>query len=88
MTTRGDFHPTRTAASSLSNREFCRQRGIAEKSFYYCQRKLRKQIVELASLQLVLLESPALPKEQLGIQYRGAELKLPDRVDMDAVAAL
>ena len=88
MTTRGDFHPTRTAASSLSNREFCRQRGIAEKNIYYWQHKHRTQIVELALPQLVLLESPALPKEQLGIQYRGSELKLPDRVDMDAVAAL
>ena len=33
------------AASGLSNREFCRQRGILEKSFYYWQRKLRQQIV-------------------------------------------
>ena len=32
------------AASGLSNREFCRQRGIPEKSFYYWQRKLRQQI--------------------------------------------
>ena len=75
-------------ASGLSNREFCRQRGIAEKSYYYWQRKLRTQIAESASPQLVPLEPPALPEEQLYIQYRGAELKLPDRVDMDAVAAL
>ena len=75
-------------ASGLSNREFCRQRGIAEKSFYYWQRKLRTQIAESASPQLVPLEPPALPEEQLCIQYRGAELKLPGRVDMDAVAAL
>ena len=76
------------AASGLSNREFCRQRGIAEKSFYYWQRKLRTRIAESASPQLVPLEPPALPEEQLCIQYRGAELKLPDRVDMDAVAAI
>ena len=42
--------------SGLSNREYCRQRGIVEKSFYYWQRKLRKQIVESASPQLVHLE--------------------------------
>ena len=76
------------AASGLSNREFCRQRGIAEKSFYYWQRKLRTRIAESASPQLVPLEPPALPEEQLCIQYRGAELTLPDRVDMDAVAAI
>jgi hypothetical protein len=34
------------AASGLSNREFCRLRGISEKSFYYWQRKLRKQVAE------------------------------------------
>ena len=30
-------------ASGLSNREFCRQHGISEKSFYYWLRKLRNQ---------------------------------------------
>ena len=76
------------AASGLSNREFCRQRGIAEKSFYYWQRKLREQIVESASPQLVPLEPPAASEERLCIQYRGAELRLPAGVDMDAVAAI
>ena len=76
------------AASGLSNREFCRQRGIPEKSFYYWQRKLRQQIVESAAPQLVPLESVAEPEDLLQIQYRGAELKLPAGVDMDAVAAL
>ena len=74
--------------SGLSNREFCRRWGIAEKSFYYWQRKLRTQIVESASPQLVPLEPLAVPDEQLCIRYRGAELKLPVGVDMDAVAAL
>ena len=74
--------------SGLSNREFCRQRGIPEKSFYYWQRKLRQQIVESAAPQLVPLESVAAPEDLLQIQYRGAELKLPAGVDMDAVAAL
>ena len=76
------------AASGLSNREFCRQRGIPEKSFYYWQRKLRQQIVESASPQLVPLEPVTESEDLLQIQYRGAELKLPAGVDMDAVAAL
>ena len=76
------------AASGLSNREFCRQRGIPEKSFYYWQRKLRQQIVESAAPQLVPLEPVAAPEDLLQIQYRGAELKLPAGVDMDAVAAI
>ena len=74
--------------SGLSNREFCRQRGIPEKSFYYWQRKLRQQIVESAAPQLVPLESVTEREGLLQIQYRGAELKLPAGVDMDAVAAL
>ncbi len=75
-------------SSGLSNREFCRQRGIAEKSFYYWQRKLRQQIVESAAPQLVQLDPAPVPDDMLQIQYRGAELKLPAGVDMDAVAAL
>ena len=74
--------------SGLSNREFCRQRGISEKTYYYWLRKLRSQMAEVAAPQLVPLEPSALPEEQLCIQYRGAELRLPARVDMDAVAAL
>ena len=76
------------AASGLSNREFCGQRGITEKTFYYWQRKLRQQIVESATPQLVTLEPVTESEDLLQIQYRGAELKLPAGVDMDAVAAL
>lgn len=76
--------------SGLSNREFCRQRGISEKSFYYWLRKLRSQMAKAAAPQLVQLEPPpALAQDDvLQIQYRGAELKLPAGVDMDAVASL
>ena len=76
------------AASGLSNREFCRQRGIAEKSFYYWLRKLRSQMAETVAPQLVPLEPVAELDDLLQIQYRGAELKLPAGVDMDAVAAI
>ena len=76
------------AASGFSNREFCRQRGIAEKSFYYWQRKLRQQIVEATSPQLVQLEPQPETEDLLQIQYRGAELRLPGGVDLEAVAAL
>ena len=75
-------------SSGLSNREFCRQRGISEKSYYYWLRKLRGHMAEAAMPQLVPLESVTEPVDLLQIQYRGAELKLPAGVDMDAVAAL
>lgn len=74
--------------SGLSNREFCRQRGISEKSFYYWLRKLRSHMAEAAGPQLVQLDSVPVQNDMLQIQYRGAELKLPASVDMDAVAAL
>ena len=74
--------------SGLSNREFCRQRGISEKTYYYWLRKLRSQMAEAAGPQLVQLEPIPIQDDKLQIQYRGAELKLPAGVDMDAVAAL
>ena len=76
------------SASGLTKREFCQQRGISEKSFYYWLRKLRTQTAESAVPQLVPLEPVPAMEDTLQIQYRGAELKLPTDVDMDAVAAL
>ena len=75
-------------ASGLTKREFCQQRGISEKSFYYWLRKLRTQMVASATPQLVPLEPAPATEDLLQIQYRGAELNLPAGVDMDAVAAL
>lgn len=78
------------SASGLTNREFCRQRGISEKSFYYWLHKFRSQIAEAASPQLVQLEPTSVTGkgEELCIQYRGTELKLPAGVDINAVASL
>ena len=74
--------------SGLTKREFCQQRGISEKSFYYWLRKLRSQMAEAAGPQLVQLDPRVVSNDMLQIQYRGAELKLPTGVDIDAVAAL
>ena len=75
-------------SSGMTNKDFCIQRGISEKSFYYWQRKFREQVVEAATPQLVQLEAVSAPTELLQISFRGAELKLPAQVDMDAVAVL
>lgn len=75
-------------SSGLSNREFCRQRGISEKTYYYWLRKLRGQMAEAAAPQLVPLEPVSVSADVLQIQYRGAELKLPAGVDIDAVSAV
>lgn len=74
--------------SGLTNREFCRQRGISEKSCYYWLRKLRGQLAEAAAPQLVQLDAVPARDDMLQIQYREAELRLPGHVDMDSVAAL
>ena len=78
------------SSNGLSNREFCRQQGISEKTHYYWLRKLRSQMAEAAVPQLVQLESAPVPiqDDMLQIQYRGAELKLLAGVDMDTVVAL
>ena len=75
-------------SSGLTNREYCRQRGISEKSFYYWLRKFRGQMAEAAGPQIVQLEAVSVTEEVLQIQYRGAELRLPAGVDMDAVSVL
>ena len=74
--------------SGLTKREFCHQRGISEKSFYYWLRKLRSQMAEATGPQLVPLDPPVVSNDMLQIQYRGAELKLPSGVDIEAVAVL
>ena len=74
--------------SGLTKREFCQQRGISEKSYYYWLRKLRKQAAKDAESQLIKLESTPSEEDILHIRYHGAELRLPSDVDMDVVAAL
>ena len=75
-------------ASGMSNKEFCIQRGVSEKSFYYWQKKLRAKLAEAAAPQLVQLDPVAVQTELLQISFRGAELTLPVGVDMDAVSAI
>lgn len=43
-------------SSGLTKREFCQQRGISEKSFYYWIRKLRSHMAEASGPQLVQLD--------------------------------
>ena len=71
-------------ASGLTNKEYCIQHGLSEKSFYYWQKKLRIQIVD-AVPELVPLEESSEQSGELHVRYRGAELTLPEQVDMDAV---
>lgn len=77
------------SASGLSNKAFCKQRGISEKQYYYWLRKLRTQVIELSQPQLVHLnDSAPVQDEMLEIRYHGAELRLPGHVDIEAVTAI
>ena len=73
--------------SGLSNKEYCRQHGISEKSYYYWLRKLRNAAA--GSLpQIVEMEAPAALEDKVYIRFRGAELTLPAGTDVEAVVAV
>ena len=75
--------------SGLTNREFCAQHGIAEKTYYYWLRKVRRAALDCASPELVPLEDDRPTSDRMiRIRYGSAELNLPENVDLAAVAAL
>ena len=59
--------------SGMSNREYCTERGISEKKYYYWLREaaaesMRPHLVE------VKLDSNGVQNEALSMRYQGAEL--------------
>ena len=75
--------------SGLTNREFCAQHGIAEKTYYYWLRKVRQAALDCASPELVRLKDDRPSSDRMiRIRYGSAELNLPEDVDLGAVAAL
>ena len=56
-------------SSGLTNKEFCRQRGVSEKSYYYWLKKLRTHLAEAAGPQLVQLDTEAEKPDTLDIRY-------------------
>ena len=74
-------------ARGLTNKEFCRQRGISEKSYYYWLRKLRDHVAETVP-QIVPLNLNERNEDMLEICYRGAKLQLPGNIEIESVAAI
>ena len=76
--------------SGLSNKVFCQQNGISEKSYYYWLRKLRNTLAEHNIPQLVELESePDTARDtMIHIQFCGASMDLPGSTDVEAIAAV
>ena len=75
--------------SGLSNKAYCQEQGISEKTYYYWLRKLRMAAVEQAAPQIMELESEDKRRgEVLYIWYRSAELTLPAETDIEAIASV
>ena len=74
-------------SSGMSNKEYCRQHGISEKSYYYWLRKLRSAVAE-GMPQIVEMEAPVAIDEKVYIRFRGAEVTLPGGTDAEAIAAV
>lgn len=76
--------------SGLSNREFCAQRGIAEKTYYYWLRKVRTAAAASIEPQLVRLEESKVAgsEQMIEIRYGKTELRLPEDIDLKAVSVL
>ena len=74
--------------SGLSNREFCSQRGISEKTYYYWLRKIRTAAATVIEPQLVRVDNPTMSgtEQMIEIRYGRAELRLPEDVDLKALA--
>jgi transposase-like protein len=74
--------------SGLSNRAFCSQRGISEKTYYYWLRKVRAAAATVIEPQLVRVDNPTMSgtEQLIEIRYGRAELRLPEDVDLKALA--
>lgn len=73
--------------SGLSNRDFCRQNGITEKTYYYWLRKLH-MAASKDSPRIVELERQDSGKDMIHIRFRNAEMTLPPGTDADAITAI
>lgn len=75
--------------SGLSNKAYCEQHGISEKTYYYWLRKVRTAMMEQAAPQIMELKAERRGQsEELYIRYRGAELRLPGETDIEVIAAI
>lgn len=73
--------------SGLTARDFCRERGISERSYYYWLRKLRERAADQPPPELVRLNEER-DVGRMHISLNGSELNLPGNIDADLVCAL
>ena len=78
----------RCRESGLSNREYCRQNGISEKTFYYWLRKLREAAIDKQPELVALPESDRSADDMIHIRFGTAVLELPAKTEAGAIASL
>ena len=78
----------RCRESGLSNRAFCRQNGIAEKTFYYWLKKLRETAIEKQPQLVALDDEGSIVDDMIHIRFGAAVLELPAGTDANAIASL
>ena len=78
----------RCKESGLSNREFCRQNGIAEKTFYYWLKKLREAAIDSQPQLVELKDEGNCEEDMIHIRFGAAAMDLPARTDTNAIALL
>lgn len=75
--------------SGLSNRAYCQQNGISEKTYYYWLRKLRERMVqdEMAPQLIKLSNNPELATSTtaLCLKFKGVELEIPQGTDPETL---
>ena len=73
-------------ASGLSNREFCHQNGIPEKTFYYWLKKLREKAAE-SEITLCRVETESSPGTGcfVRLKYHGADIEVSQSTDPDVL---
>ena len=78
----------RCRESGLSNREFCRENGIAEKTFYYWLKKLREAAFDSKPQLVALDDCTNVDDNMIHIRFGAAALDLPARTNAEAIAVL
>ena len=73
--------------NGLTNKEYCIQHGLSEKSFYYWQKNLRAQIGGVVP-KSVFSAGSSVQSGELRSWYRGAELMFPEQVDTNTASVL
>ena len=79
--------------SGLSNREFCRQNGISEKTYYYRLRKLREAAVNVGKAENTTLCRVDLSDDcggetehgQIRLHFHGAEIEVAHGASSDTL---